>query len=148
MYVYHTVSLLQDQVYDLEDQLDQIRQELLAQEKEIAEADADDEFKSSVEDVGELFRRWEGLQGVAVQLQPVLQLYTAQLELALGVQEMRQSLIDVGGASGNQRQLEAALEDAKVQYMACIHLFVFVCVCVCVLLSVNNSWAPSSLHEN
>ena len=124
--MYHTASLLQDQVYDLEDQLDQIRQELLAQEKEIAEADADNEFKSSVEDVEELIRRSEGLQSVAVQLQPVLQLYTAQLELALGVQEMRQSLIDVGGASGDRRQLEAALEDAKVQYMACIHVHLFV----------------------
>ena len=121
MYVCHAVSLLQDQVYDLEDQLDQIREELSAQEKEIAEADADDEFKSSIEDVEEIFRRWEGLQGVAVQLQPVLQLYTAQLELALGVQEMRQSLIEVGGASGDRKQLEAALEDAKVQYMAYIH---------------------------
>ena len=123
-------------MFNLGDQLNQIRQELLAQDKEIAEADADDKFKSSVEDVEELFRRWEGLQGVAVQLQPVLQLYMAQLELAPRVQETRQSLIDVGGALGDWRQLEAALDNAKVQYMVCIHLFVCVCVCVCVRVCV------------
>ena len=98
----------------MEGQLHEIQQELLAQEKEIAEADPDSAFKSSVDIVEELVQKWEGLQGVAVQLQPVLQLYTAQLELALSVQEMRQSLIEVGGESGDQRQLEAALEDARV----------------------------------
>jgi hypothetical protein len=109
------IAINEDKLFDLGEKIYQIQSEIEARQKKVTETSLNNNelVGSLTNKLSNLNERWISMQDSCSTMRSVFKLMTAQLEMAVGLQEMKSRVQDMSQFAGYPNDIKVKMEEAK-----------------------------------